>query len=708
MARKLPPDFDAQRYLDSYPDVALSGLSPQEHYLRFGRTLQRKPSGSRISRKAHKPRSDAAASIGNAPEPAISMQATPKPTPVAPIIDRPVDFDPGEVVPSPAPPKPNRRLDEPLTIEVLSAGPFQSVEEGNRVRVPLLAYDGIFSRKRPRLSSGTNICGASYFQEGATRIENAWFADAATLRLRLAGTKQDEPGATGWSVRAYQADPALPGQLKMAGSGVQLPRLGPVFLDIELVHPLMPILLELSDPDEAVRGIALLPFPSLLPGGHHAAELKRLQSEFNPMDAFWAASTTLLWELFGLPDSPDRSIAEVSTYAENGTGALDPDVEQWLLAVFGLPAPAKKHASTGLRLVLPHHSIPTIGALVSRTIEVTVKNGVIGPFLVAEAATLSPRWSVSLPPSMRPQRGLPIIVPAGRESRRGVKGRPVPIPLSIAMREAALVAVSAGAPSSPMAETKVGPLTIVVEAAEAPHTESLVTMLSGLAAGGSEFIVRLPEGHGDFSDILDRCCGTHKWMLAGAADLRDLARNARHDTLLTVSDRVRLEDPRVIVELCDLLQSHPKVASASCTLLAEAIVKKRAVIQPGSGGLFPARVSFAASPRLAFYEPDVNDALADLTYPVAANTLLLTVWRSSALAGLPLPKGPVPAAAADVRLGLDLLEAGYQNLCTSQLRAVIQGPYSRRDAIDPAGAAYAEPQRWAHLLPRVTLVQELF
>ena len=45
MPGKLPPDFDPNWYAASYRDVALSGLSPSQHYLRFGRMLGRKVNG---------------------------------------------------------------------------------------------------------------------------------------------------------------------------------------------------------------------------------------------------------------------------------------------------------------------------------------------------------------------------------------------------------------------------------------------------------------------------------------------------------------------------------------------------------------------------------------------------------------------------------------------------------------------------------------
>ncbi len=70
--------------------------------------------------------------------------------------------------------------------------------------------------------------------------------------------------------------------------------------------------------------------------------------------------------------------------------------------------------------------------------------------------------------------------------------------------------------------------------------------------------------------------------------------------------------------------------------------------------------------------------------------------------------GPVPAAGEDIRLGLDLMQAGYRNWCTTQVSARLAGSYAPRDMIDPVGAAYLQPERWEDILGRVTVVRELF
>jgi hypothetical protein len=131
-------------------------------------------------------------------------------------------------------------------------------------------------------------------------------------------------------------------------------------------------------------------------------------------------------------------------------------------------------------------------------------------------------------------------------------------------------------------------------------------------------------------------------------------------------------------------------------------------LQAATGGLFPASVSFATSPRLSFFEPEVLQALPNLTYAVVANTFLCTAWRTAALAELKPSSGPVPNGSQDISIGLDLMAAGYRNLCTTMVSANLDGSYARRDAIDPVGSLYLRPAQWEEILGRVTVLRELF
>ena len=712
MAGKLPTNFDPQRYLESYPDVGLSGLSPKEHFLRFGKLIGRNPAGTATLPKepAAKRKASAPAVEHAAAEGALMTAAAPKPR--AAIIERPVGFEAAKSVPLPAGPKAGCGVDGTIGIKALAAGPYRSSEEDKRIRLPLLAYAQMVSAKSGPASAEIRLSGTGRFQSGPTRLENAWFADRSTLRFVIAGGKEEQSETAGWAVRAYQADATAPAQLRMAGGGLQMPASGPVFLDVGMDNPLMPLVLELSDPDGKVRDIALLPFPSLLPGGHHSGELKALQSEANPIDAFWTISEGLLCDLLGGPGSPGRSITQLSMHGRSAAAEISPEMEQWLGAVFGLSISdrPKKDSPEELRLLLPSNAVPAIGALVSRRLLVGAGEARAGPFLVSEPVTFRPRWSVSLPADVKLEPSLPVLLRGGRKSSRKSDSAAIATHLAIALREPGGPAVTTVSDKSSTVESqpKLSPLTVVIDTTDATRVERLLRVLSTIAGKPKlEFLIRLPDDGGAVAEVLDRIRGPGKWTNAGETDLRELARHARHETLLTISDQVTLADAEVLRRLCELLHSNDRVASASCMLFAETIVKKRAVIQPATGGLFPAGVSFATSPRLAFWEPDVRHALPDLVYPVVANTLLLTVWRSGVLAALDVPQFPTSKAGADIRLGLDLIEIGLQNLCSSRLSAMLQGPYVRRDTIDPMGAAYSDPQRWEEVLARVSVVREL-
>jgi hypothetical protein len=629
-------------------------------------------------------------------------------------------------MPTRASPKAAGEQTGPFSLDKLALGPF-APEDQNRLRLPLAAYAQIFSlsgRTELLRCDGQESCGGSRLRSGPLRIDAASIRHGSTLRLMLRSA-EGSPVANGWVLRAYQAAPSDPSNLLAAGEGVQLPALGPVFQDIELVHSLMPMILELSDGEGVTRDIALLPFPSLLPGGIHGAELTALQNEANPMDAFWSLSGILLEELLGRPDWPQRSIKNLSVRSDgvlSSESAVSPDLQEWLGAVFGLAldvttgtSPDTHISTDGLGLILPTNAVPTISALVSRRLSLGEAVQMAGPYLVANADSLQARWSVGIPPDTQQTAGIPILVRLGPDTAVE-RARNVSIHLSIALRSAEgdengfLLKTGSRIDKVSSAPAEALRLSVLLEASNGVRSEAVIRDL--VAASGSseiEFFVRTDGADQDLRDAIERSCGNNKWVSVPCdLDLRELARDARHDLLVTISDRVSLHDRNVLRDLCRIVDDQPAIGSASLVLLKETIVKDRAVWQTATGGLFPAGISFATSPRLGFFEPDVLEALPDLTYPVVANTLLLTVWNRHALAELPRLSGPVPLAARDIRLGLDLLERGYRNLCTTRGSAGLFGPHVRGDTIDPFGSAYVEPGRWEDILSRVTVLRELF
>lgn len=732
---RIPADFDGDWYAATYMDVALSGLAPSDHYrmfgILFGRPAKAPPPPPEAERQPEpQPEREAAPASAREPEREVVPQAPlppeappkpheqqPKPAKKAAIVDRPKDFDAAASVPEPAPPRTGGGSDGCFTLEALARLPAGADASG--VLPALRGYAKLLNLKAPSGPAEGHAaasCGAMAFQAGGTRIENAWFAAPSRLRLLIAGPSADDPSSAGCAIRAYQARPASAGELRAVGGGVRIPSRGPVLHDLELLHPLMPLLLELADAEGVTRAFALVPFPSLLPGGLHGAELKAQQTEPNPIDDFWALSEALLQEALGGEGWPKRSIGAISV-AGHGEAEKGPlftaAMQEWLACVFGvsLDAPdaakARRGSRKGLRLLLPPNSVPTVGALVSRRLDAGVEGSRTGAYLIAEAESFRPRWSVALPADLRDPGAAPALVGAKAEA---ADASLAPIPLAIAIRSpAALPAhkpqLGGGARPRP---DNTRSLTVLVDASSPDRLDRLLKAIGSVSRGEVELLVRAARPDADLRSAITRACEQGARSVAADGDLRAIAIGARRETLLTVSDRVELDNSEALDAIVDLLLEDEKSASASCALLAEKIVKKDVVLQPASGGLFPTGVSFVSGPRLAFGEPNALDALPELTYPVVANTLLFTAWRRDALAQLPAAPATALAAAEDVRIGLALMQAGYRNICTTRCTARLSGPYAPRDGVDPVGPGFLQLQAWEGILGRVTVVRELF
>jgi hypothetical protein len=715
MTGRLPSDFDAEWYRATYLDVALSGLGAEEHYRRFGRRLGRRVNGGptehAFGTQVSAATEDEAATSDIAPTAEVMAQQP------FPIIDRPAGFEMPDPSTGPVRTPSAGSERERFSFAMLLDAALLAGERQDQIIKPLLAYGRTFGLNVDKGSLDTDRshwCGAAAFQKGETRIENAWHVGHSTLRLRLAGGT-DVQSDHQLTLRAYQADPESPDELVMLGAGIELPSPGPIFHDVELLNALMPLLLELSKPDGTLHAVALMAFPSLLSGGLHWAELRASQVEANPMDDFWSRCEALLKDLVGLPGSPPRSISSLIVESGALERATTKDYGKWLSAVFGLSSSACETGSEtftvagltgGLDLVLPASSVPTISILVARDLDPNGSPMLNAPWLVANASTYGPRWSALLPSFAKRTANIPII-----RSGSGTASFEGPAPT--APRHSAILLRSTARPlgnevisHESRAQEKIEGLTVILDLSDRAWSAELVEAIQA-STDALEFIVRLPKEEAVFPDLSEIFSSNDWSTVTKDADLRNIANEARYDTLLSLSDQVRLCDPQTLKTMCSLLHSEDKMGSVSCALVGETIIKRKVVAQFGVGGLFPSGVSFATAPNLSFFEPDVIDALPELMYPVVANSFSLSVFRKSAVSKLEQPTSPVSSIASDVRLGLDLMQAGYGNWCTTQVSAGLRGPFARRDLIDPVGGSYLAPESWAQVLSKVTLLREL-
>jgi hypothetical protein len=246
----------------------------------------------------------------------------------------------------------------------------------------------------------------------------------------------------------------------------------------------------------------------------------------------------------------------------------------------------------------------------------------------------------------------------------------------------------------------------VLTVTDPARTERIVADLQAVFGAKLDLLVKLPASPQPFREKLEEILGAGGWRPSDW-DFVDIAAETDAELLLTLDDRIDGLNAAVFSQLGRMI-ALDGVASASCVLLQEASIKKTKVLQPASGGLFPSAISLATSPSVSFAEPDVREALPGAIYPVAANTIHLTLWRAKAVAELRGSLPFTPPEALDIALGLGLAQRGFANLCTTVVAAKIAGPYIPRDVIDPIGQSRLGPADWQALLDRVTVLRQLF
>lgn len=680
----VPQDFDPAWYAARYADVGLSGLSPRDHFRRFGSRMGRSPNGRSempvLSAKIEAPTRGGSDSSSRRAERTVPSEASA-------IIDRPADLD----------------LTMPVIVgssrlhrsEAVSLRDFAKNEQSAAVTA-LVRLLGM------HLASGNDglaTCNAQPFRLEASRIANAWFAGGNCIRIMLAA--DHDASAPPLVLNAYQVSASETGYLEIVDEPFVIPGDGPGFHDLQVPNRLMPILLELSNLEGAILSQSLVPFPSLLPGGLHWAELKALQNEYDPMEDFWCLSEGLLNAAIKKRSSAGSIRRVVRTCPAQSP--FPGDLIGWMRAMFDIELDdGHDDQSQGALLSLPFDCIPTISALASDW-TFDDEETVTGPYLVADAETFRPRWSACLPSDQPPSGNSPSVLGCGARSSQPAAVAPVHLAIAFRGRD------EIPARTLPVKIAAISAMTVILHVTDSSRAAELMSSLRQLIPDQElEFLLRPTQNHGSILEELDRISGDMAGsVVAFGDDFRDLAGKAKHDRLLSISDRVQLPESSTLAMLHTMLEDD-RAGSASCALLSQTIVKRHAVLQPAAGGIFPAGVSFATSPRLSFYEPDVMQALPNETFPVVANSFGLTLFRRDAVAALPRPMSRVPMDAEDIRLGLDLGQAGYRNMSTTQVSALLTGPFARRDIIDPFGGFYAQPGFWENLLPRVTLLRELF
>lgn len=719
--------IDAPWYEATYPDVALSGLGPVDHYRLIGQRLGRPA-------RPEPPRGQLAeivAAVADMPcaEDRPAARATDSDLP---IIDAPRDPSAGL-----------GRSDSAAEDGVPSGWPLAGSAwgpESLRRHGPRLS---LFARLHGRAARdmfglpddmpGTKAHGGPIevigpkLRHGPFRIKDIWFASSATLCLRLDGL---EDGQGGYSLRLHQADPAAAGGLQRVGGQRLAPR-GPGFVEADLRNPLMPVLVELAGPDGAIRDLAVLAFPSLARGGLHAAELVGQIDGQSTTEALWAYTEGRLADL--LEPKRNGRLSRVLVWLDGAGGGepiLSRAVAEWL-GLFGLSAepmpedwerlgaaqPARASGCEGAALALPCDSLPTVAALTEpRLPNPGTGRRIAVPHLVADATNGRPRWAVTPPRHQDDPDGLPGpgSVPLLLGTGASGDGTPTLLPLAIRYRDPRpaeplqLLLPSLPEITVPISRAGHGVLCVlnVTDAAAARIALAALAAQQGidgmrLVLSGDESAVSAlePERAGLLGGQVEHLASGRSRTVSALVEAAEGA-----DALLLLEDRVLLHDPRTLAHLRAMLASG-RTASAACVTLHESMRGNSVVMETESGGYFPSRIGFLGGPHLLFERPDTAQALPSSTYPVVANALSAALISREVLAEAAplLPERPLD----DLTFGLVARALGWRHLCTSVVRATSLRPRSKGERADPVALRRIAPARWEELLADVTLLQEL-
>ena len=561
------------------------------------------------------------------------------------------------------------------------------------------------------------IAFATPFTDGSS-IVDAWFCNEYMLRLRTSEPAGIDGHSCSDAALAVYQYCNVTGKLKRcsvmrdSGNAIGL-------VDIALCDSFMPLLVCETDVAGVVLHVSILPFPSLVRGGVHYAELWARALGGNYLADLFAASVALLeaWASVKSGKSVGTTGLVVDVAAGNGSELLlSPPVQQWLQRVFsvhtrlqpqadGVPVPAtfdylqsmvmpvaSNMATSGCWLHLPVHAVPTIEALVN-TDSITREGMRTGAWLVAKAVSNEPLRMLKMP-ALRQE-----LLPAA-------PGRAFEFPVIgiVNGKPSTSKNLIAECPQFPLsihfaAETQISPATVVYPVApdcavglRSKRGKPSADIAAIITSRGSlelleELVIALARQQGANLAAIDVVCTddlerlqSHVKKLARHTSaqirfhndggnrkyqsLHGSLRELKADCLLFVDDSVLLHDPGTLAMLASLCV-QPGVASVASQLVREPSGEKGSEWQLCFGG-------FVSAGRKGT-EPEpltVSGIPVGCTYPVAANSsafymMASAVWQQLAqTAG-----GAATTLAADEGKSLP---KGYVNLCTALVTATLR------------------------------------
>ena len=394
----------------------------------------------------------------------------------------------------------------------------------------------------------------------------------------------------------------------------------------------------------------------------------------------------------------------INLFATNSSDNANQSVQDYLIEeLVNIPNTTENilmREEIGLfNLTIPADAIPSIQALVSRKNHVIEKLSATGSFIITSDTTLQPIWNIRLP-SMDEELlklqsaynciNFPILERSSVASGHASIEKKSEFPLAVRfcnsnyVRESNLlmpispdvtVPLLRHAPYNIMSEeTSISVILPYCGRSISSLACFLDSLVSQTVASKLNIIAIIDDSfdHNIINNKLEQFFPGRIQVVKNSDDLSlyermNLGAKLAHGKfLLFARENIVLHDPRCLDTLCTISEND-NVASAGCILVKENVIKKSQKVVFYSGGVFP---SYSGILDLKFNELECYSALPNATYPVACNSSLFFMVRSSILeeiGGFNTAEDKVKYG--DIFYGLSAIEKGFYNLCTSVVSA---------------------------------------
>jgi hypothetical protein len=636
------------------------------------------------------------------------------------------------------------------------------------VQAALRAFAGLHEGFHRRLrDDGLDLATSCHSRLAGWRVvDAAWITDTS-LRLRIEPAGAEAPRRV--ELVALQCTPRNREARVMARVPLNGAETGHI-IDLTLAHVFQPFALLAVDDAGVLRDAAVWPFPSLLRGAPHYAELWLMGDQAAGFDAAVRASGSLLRELAGRPwldGALSLGVLECDLRRANGTERLlSPPVRHWLADVFGLQTlrvarpPASEPKTTqdhlvsrcadvkpaldagrllarerevgdGLRLRLPAEALPSLSLLCSRRMELADDAVGAGSHALVQAVSARPLALVSMPApaqalllAQAPAEPLAFPIVLGASAAEPARAVRVSLPLAVHLRETRPVPapflLAPVPPDSdarlldvaPREEDSIAAVLALDERSDPiPLLESLARQ-AGLTRGLQLVVCSTRKIPGSLRQRLETLFPQGCRLVEGAGATPSAMLNAAVATtncshVLLVQPQVLLHDKRCLATLL-AVAGLSGVGAAGCVQIREVAMKKGTEVRMSSGGYFPSHVDLLGRAGLVLEEPVSSTVFGGGSWPVVAlSSRLMLVDRAVWTLLGGFDAARFPAEGADIDWCLRARAAGHELLCTGAVSASVDDGARTREIVDQHAWQLLPLDRWHHVIAGSAVVRTL-